>query len=280
MTSEPTPTTPPTTFPSRSYKPTHPTFPYTPLDFRRQDESDDTDFYSQPRFVTHIDDNAITLLQQYYATTLPRKGRILDLCSSWISHFPPELEELAIAGKESKKKQGPGKEYAEGEGEGLAVIGLGMNKKELDANPILSSSLLQNLNINPTLPPSLAPLDATTCVVSIDYLTRPLSVLTSLHHLAKPGGTIHLVISNRCFPTKAVGRWLRVSEEERLSMVGDYLWFSGWREVEIVEVSDGRGSKGGLMGLLGGGWDPLWVVRGVKVGETKGEEGRDERSEL
>ena len=49
-------------------------------------------------------------------------------------------------------------------------------------------------------------------------------------------------------------------------MVGDYLWFSGWRNVEIVEVCDGRARAGGLMGMLGGGVDPLWVVRGVKVG--------------
>lgn len=276
-TSQPTPTTPPPTFPSRPYKPTHPTFPYTPLDFRRQDESDDTDFYSQPRFVTHIDDNAIALLRQYYASTLPRKGRILDLCSSWISHFPPELEELAIAGKEKKqKRQSPGNEDGKNENdeEALEVIGLGLNAKELSHNPILTTSLLQNLNLTPTLPPSLSPLTATTCVVSIDYLTHPLPVLTSLHHLTKQGGTIHLVISNRCFPTKAVGRWLRVSEEERLEMVGDYLWWSGWRDVEVVEVCDGRGGgrRGGLMGLWGGGVDPLWVVRGVKVGETEGGE--------
>ena len=64
-------------------------------------------------------------------------------------------------------------------------------------------------------------------------------------------------------------------------MVGDYLWFSGWRDVEIVEVSDGRGGRnGGFMGWMGGGVDPLWVVRGVKVGETVGEEGREGRSEL
>ncbi len=63
-------------------------------------------------------------------------------------------------------------------------------------------------------------------------------------------------------------------------MVGDYLWFSGWRDVEIVEVCDGRGRAAGLMGMLGGGVDPLWVVRGLKVGETQGEDGREGRSEL
>lgn len=144
-----------------------------------------------------------------------------------------------------------------------------MNKAELDANPILSSTHLQDLNTNPTLPHSLSPVSATTCVVSIDYLIHPIEVLSSLLNITEPGGKVHLVISNRCFPTKAVGRWLRVSEEERLQMVGDYLWWSGWREVEIVTVCDGKGEGGWWRGRP----DPLWVVRGVKagVGEVKGE---------
>jgi len=272
-----TPSTPSTNthkpkFPVRAYIPRHTTFPYTERDFLRADESDDTDFYSAPRFVTHIDDNAIALLRQYYAAILPRKGRAFDLCSSWISHFPKELEGVARAGKTAAKGN---------EGEGLEVVGLGMNKRELDANPILKSSILQNLNVNPSIPASLAPLDATTCVVSIDYLTKPIAVLSTLLQRTKEGGTVHLIISNRCFPTKAVGRWLRGSEEERLQMVGDYLWFSGWREVEIVEVCDGRGSAPGLMGMCGGGVDPLWVVRGVKTGEGPGEGQSEEgRSEL
>ena len=255
--------------PIHRYPPRHQAFPYTPRDFLRQDESDDTDFYTQPRFVTHIDDNAIRLLREYYAVNLPRKGRILDLCSSWISHFPKELEELAIAGKD------------EGQETGLEVVGLGMNKKELAANPILKVSILQNLNVDPTIPASLLPLDATACVVSIDYLTKPLDVLSSLLQHTRTGGSVHLIISNRCFPTKAVGRWLRVSEEERLRMVGDYLWFSGWRNIEIVEVCDGRGQAPGPMGMFGGGVDPLWVVRGVKVvGKEVGNEVGEGRGEL
>lgn len=81
---------------------------------------------------------------------------------------------------------------------------------------------------------------------------------------------MHLVVSNRCFPSKVVARWLRVDEEERLRMVGDYLWFSGWRRVEVVVLSDGRGAGEGRgwLGLLGAGRvDPLWVVRGVNTGE-------------
>lgn len=242
----------------------------------RADESDDDDFYDQARFVTHIDDHAIDVLKTYYAQDLPRRGRILDLCSSWISHFPPDLEEAAVA----TVKRGSSERESDVTGakdNDLEVIGLGMNDQELKANPVLSDRILQNLNKKPELPQSLAPLDATTCVVSIDYLTRPLEVLSSIRTLTNSGGTVHLVISNRCFPTKAVGRWLRVSEEERLRMVGEYLWFSGWRNIEVVEVSDGKseGNVGGLMGMMGfeGRVDPLWVVRGTKV---EGEVGKSE----
>jgi len=56
---------------------------------------------------------------------------------------------------------------------------------------------------------------------------------------------VHLVVSNRCFPSKVVGRWLRVDEEERLRMVGDYLWFSGWRGVNVGEAEDAL-AQGGM----------------------------------
>lgn len=154
------------------------------------------------------------------------------------------------------------------------MLGLGMNKAELDANPILHTRILQDLNTNPTLPNSHIPtnaLDATTCVVSIDYLTRPVEVLKSILECTREGGMVHLVISNRCFPTKVVGRWLRVGERERLEMVAGYLWWAGWRGVEVVDVVDeGEENKGWMGRLMGSGGDPLWVVRGTKVGEGGG----------
>ena len=79
-------------------------------------------------------------------------------------------------------------------------------------------------------------------------------------------------------------------------MVGEYLWWSGWRNVEVVELCDGtiaegeppeEGLKGGMvelfksLGVGGGRVDPLWVVRGVKT-EADGEAHKLEagRSEL
>jgi len=189
---------------------------------------------------------------------------VLDLCSSWVSHFP---RGRAVGGKVGSGT-GSGGEEGKGRGEEvLEVVGLGMNAAEMEKNPILTSYILQDLNTSPTIPPQIGLLDATVCTVSIDYLTQPLAVMKSLLARTKVGGKVHLVISNRCFPSKVVGRWLRVGEEERVQMVGDYLWWGGWRGVEVVEVCDGGG--GGWFG----GVDPLWVVRGMKVeGEGKVEE--------
>lgn len=65
---------------------------FRPDDFKRYDESSDFQFYDSPRFVTHIDDNAIKALTKYYAKVFPPAGNpdvaILDICSSWISHYP------------------------------------------------------------------------------------------------------------------------------------------------------------------------------------------------
>ncbi|KAI9784518.1 MAG: hypothetical protein M1835_003556 [Candelina submexicana] len=239
-------------YPTTPYTPRCTSWPYFPRDFVRSDESSDSDFYSAPRFVTHIDDNAISLLGKYYAQVLPRRGRILDFCSSWISHYPKETEEAVDKGD-------------------LEVVGLGMNDAELRKNGILKGGrFLQDLNTTPSIPSEVGDLDAATCVVSIDYLTQPVSVLSSLRSRMRAGGKVHLVISNRCFPTKVVGRWLKISEQERLRMVGDYLWFAGWRNVEVVELCDGKADGGGG-GLTS--WfafrrnDPLWVVRGEHTGE-------------
>ncbi|KAK3674697.1 hypothetical protein LTR78_005419 [Recurvomyces mirabilis] len=258
-------------WPVKHYTPRHTSWPYNPSDFTRQDSSVDLNFYSQPRFVTHIDDAAIVSLREYYDTVLPRKGKVLDFCSSWVSHYPPAVEQAATNGQ-------------------LQITGMGMNKPELDANKMLNNGrILVDLNEHPEIATALVDakvlaspdaddsekLDASTNVVSTDYLTQPVAVLKSLLAATKIGGTVHLTISNRCFPTKAMSRWLRVDEEERLQMIGDYLHFAGWQGIEIVELSNGRPEESGqdeaggglqsFMKMMGMGHrDPLWVVRAVK----------------
>lgn len=188
------------------------------------------------------------------------------------------------------------KEEEKGEGARgkVQITGLGMNYQELEANPILNNGrICWDLNVEPDLKVALtsstntntnktiSKFDISTSALSIDYLTSPISVLSSLLDLTNEGGSVHLVISNRCFPTKAIARWLRVDEEERVQMVGDFLHFAGWKGIEIVEVCDGEvrvetraGEEGEgegeglkrLMRMMGRRRrDPLWVVRGWKM---------------
>ncbi|KAF2628328.1 hypothetical protein BU25DRAFT_339462 [Macroventuria anomochaeta] len=252
-------------FPTTPYKPRYDNWPYNAYDFQRQDENDDGIFYRQPRLVTHIDDPAIERLTAYYDTVLPMKGKILDMCTSWKSFYPSSIKSAVQKGD-------------------MEVFGVGLNAEEMAMNRLFQRETMwrvMDLNKTPSDPRAGWPgedlkFDAVTCVVSIDYLNHPLEVCRNLLEATNEGGSIHLAISNRCFPTKIVRRWMMLNEQSRLEFVGDYLHFSGWINVEIVDlcardekgqrITDDHGTvtspspAGQLMGHL----DPLWIVRATK----------------
>ena len=68
---------------------------FPPGFFDRVDSSADDNFYAQPRMVTHIDDRAIRAVGDLYAE-LKIGGRVLDLMSSWVSHFVDVPEDLVV----------------------------------------------------------------------------------------------------------------------------------------------------------------------------------------
>ena len=186
--------------------------------FRRYDETPDELFYRQPRFVTHIDDAAIAAVTQLYREFLPPGGALLDLMSSWVSHLPPEVS------------------YHR-------VVGLGLNRAELAKNPRLASFVVQNLNTTPKLPFADGEFSGAALAVSVDYLTDPVAVLQDLRRVLVPGGPVVITFSNRCFPTKAVAVWHRLSDMGRLELVGRYLEEAGWERVQLLDRSPkARGS--------------------------------------
>ena len=63
-------------------------YPFPPEAFRRQDESDDADFYAMPRLCYHIDEGAVRALTNYYKENIAPGSSVLDICSSWVSHYP------------------------------------------------------------------------------------------------------------------------------------------------------------------------------------------------
>ena len=90
-------------------------------------------------------------------------------------------------------------------------IGLGMNRFELEQNKQLSEFVVQNLNKNPQFPFPDNSFDVVTCVVSIDYLTKPLEIFKEVGRVLRPGGRFIVSQSNRCFPTKAIQIWLNTN---------------------------------------------------------------------
>lgn len=204
--------------------------PYPPWAFRREDESDDRRFYDSPRLVVHVDEAAIKAITAYYGEALPENGVILDLMSSWRSHLP-----------EGFRKQ--------------KLVGQGMNAVELAENPQLDERVVHDLNVDPKLPFADGTFDAAMVTVSVQYLTKPLEVFREVNRVLKPGASFHVVFSNRCFPTKAVAIWQRLSDEGHAELVASYFHHSGgWEAVEALDVSPRLGQDG----------DPVYVVRGRK----------------
>ena len=165
--------------------------------FSRQDETDDSVFYSKPRFVQHLDDTAIENVSLVYGEFLKPGMKVLDLMSSWQSHIPENMQ---------LEK----------------VVGLGMNEEELAANPLLSGYETKDLNRSQILPFDESEFDAIICTASVEYLNRPFAVFREAARILKSGGIFAVAFSNRWFPPKAINIWGQIHEFERVGLVMEY----------------------------------------------------------
>ena len=207
------------------------TFP--PEFFRRIDETDDELFYSQPRLVVHIDDGAIKKVGQTFARLLPQGGAILDLMSSWRSHVPGKVRPARL-------------------------VGLGMNRPEMEDNPALTQIVIHNLNQNPALPFADSEFDGAVVTVSIQYMTRPVDIFRGVAKVLKPGAPFIVSFSNRMFPTKAVAIWHSLGEFDRVRLVSRYFQESGnFENMEVIDMSAPTEPPS----------DPIWAVVGYRKRE-------------
>lgn len=219
--------------------------------FDRLDNTNDFIFYTEPRFVEHVDKNAVSILQDYIQKSILKPNMdVLDLCSSWTSHITPQTKEQLTLKR---------------------VAGLGMNELELKRNEVLTEYTVMNLNERKgrgdtgssgiRMPYDDSSFDVVLCQLSIDYLIYPLEVMKEVGRVLKKGGQIVILFSNRLFLQKAVGLWAGADDIDHAFIVGSYLYYcNGGFVPSSIQAKDLsiRNKKGMIIG------DPVYVVTSRK----------------
>ena len=165
--------------------------------FQRQDVHSDQIFYQKPRFVQHIDGQAIEVVKDIHGNLLHNGMRVLDLMSSWTSHLPEDLRLEKLSG-------------------------LGLNAQELAANVDLNDWVVHDLNENSILPYETKAFDAAICSLSVEYLIDPVTVFKEIGRVLRPEGLFIVTFSNRWFPEKVINIWKDLHEFERMGLVVEY----------------------------------------------------------
>ena len=180
--------------------------------YQRQkvDESNDENFYSNPKFVYHLDSNFRNYLSDLYKKEIKEYSIVLDLMSSWDSYLPKD--------KIYKK-----------------VIGHGLNRDELKRNKTLNSFWIQNFNINQEIPLESGTVDFCLMVAAWQYLQYPEKLTREIARILNKEGKIIVSFSNRAFWHKAPNIWTSSTEEERLRYVRKVLITNGFMEPKIIK---------------------------------------------
>ena len=177
---------------------------------KKLDESNDEEFYSEPKFVYHLDSHFRQYLSKVYKDEIDEYSTVLDLMSSWDSYLP----------KENTYQK---------------VIGHGLNKKELERNNILDSFWVQNFNLNQNIRLENGSIDYCLMVAAWQYLQYPENLTKEISRILSEKGKIIVSFSNRAFWHKAPNIWTTSTEDERVQYVRKVLISNGFKEPRIIK---------------------------------------------
>ena len=177
---------------------------------RKPDETNDNEFYSNPKFVYHLDSNFRRNLSELYAKEIQNDSFVLDLMSSWDSYLPKTI----------KYKK---------------VIGHGLNKEELKRNKAFDDYWIQNFNINQKIPLENEIVDYCLMVAAWQYLQYPEKIAEEIARILNKNGKVMIAFSNRAFWHKAPNIWTYSSENERIEYVRNILVANGFCEPRIIK---------------------------------------------
>ena len=177
---------------------------------QKQDETNDSLFYSSPKFVYHLDSNFRKNLSELYEEEIENNSSVLDIMSSWDSYLPKNI----------KYKK---------------VIGHGLNKEELEKNKAFDNYWIQNFNINQKIPLENESIDCCLMVAAWQYLQYPEKIAEEIARILNPKGKFIIAFSNRAFWHKAPNIWTYSSEKERIEYVRNILINNGFSEPKVIE---------------------------------------------
>ena len=130
---------------------------------QKQDETNDSLFYSSPKFVYHLDSNFRKNLSELYEEEIENNSSVLDIMSSWDSYLPKNI----------KYKK---------------VIGHGLNKDELERNKAFDDYWIQNFNINQKIPLGDETMDFCLMVAAWQYLQYPEKIAEEIARILNKNG--------------------------------------------------------------------------------------------
>ena len=164
---------------------------------KKLDESNDEEFYSDPKFVYHLDANFRQNLSELYEREIDKNSTVLDLMSSWDSYLP----------KVKKYKK---------------VIGHGLNKQELERNKIFDSYWIQNFNFSQQLPLDKESVDYCLMVAAWQYLQYPENLTKEIATILSSDGKIIISFRTEHFGIKLLTYGLHLLKKRELNMSEKY----------------------------------------------------------
>lgn len=205
----------------------------------RSDVGDDSLFYSTARMVGHVDVLASSCIGREYASRLSAGAKVLDHMAGWQSHLPCEVD--------------------------AEVVGLGMNREEMEANPRLARCEVQDLNKESHLPFENGVFDAVLNSLSLEYLTDPTAAVAEVARVLKPGGVFMVALSNRWFPEKAIAMWPELHDFERMGYALDLMLGQGFKDCWTVSIRNNWRPQDDPHYHETWDSDPVYIVGGVKA---------------
>ena len=197
---------------------------------QKPDETNDTEFYSTPKFVYHLDANFRNNLSAVYKKEIQNHSSVLDLMSSWDSYLPKEI----------KYKK---------------VIGHGLNEEELKKNKAFDNFWIQNFNTSQTIPLDDNSIDYCLMVAAWQYLQYPEKLTEEVARILTDEGKFIISFSNRAFWHKAPNIWTYSNEEERIDYVKKILTSNGFCKPRVLRKFT---QKNSLLPFLN--CDPFYCV--------------------